>query len=492
MREKAVKGIGVFLSLQLFRRAVTFTVSILLYRFLASRDFGLFALCESYIIVMSIFAEFGIDDVIVQNRSKEVGKVITVGFLVRVFCTLVSFVFIQLAADGFASWARHPELASPLRVMSLTLPINLLTFRCEMELKKNLRFEKFFWPEMMGGISSAVIALALAIMGWGVWALVMAAVLNPVVRAFILIRRFGQPLPHGSWDWKIFKSLLVKGKFSPVITLLYFLLAQSVHFFVARFVNLQSVGYFYLAFNWANFFVVYVVQFVGRVLFPAVAKIESDRPRVVNAYHEYLTRISLIAAPFGAGLAFVVPSLIPWLLGTQWTGAILICQMLSVHGYFRAIAAPSQTILYSLGQFKKISACLLIELACFWIFIYVGLKTGGLAGIAVGMAASKAIGFLLFLMVLERHLGNTLRKVLKAIVPSLLSSLVMVLSLASLRALFNASAWPAPFFLLFTALTGISIYLGSYGLFRPGGTAELKALSSDILKFIPKKSPEGK
>ncbi len=62
LRSKTLKSISAVGVIQLFKKLVTFAVSVALYRFLSSRDYGIYALCESVLMIAVIFADFGVED----------------------------------------------------------------------------------------------------------------------------------------------------------------------------------------------------------------------------------------------------------------------------------------------------------------------------------------------------------------------------------------------------------------------------------------------
>ena len=71
LRARTVKSLSAVVGIQFFKKIFSVAVSVLLYRFLSSKDFGLFALCESYLMFAMIFADMGIEDSVIQAQATE-------------------------------------------------------------------------------------------------------------------------------------------------------------------------------------------------------------------------------------------------------------------------------------------------------------------------------------------------------------------------------------------------------------------------------------
>ncbi|MSR76729.1 MAG: hypothetical protein EXS63_00665 [Candidatus Omnitrophica bacterium] len=482
LRAKTVKSLGAVAGVQLFKKGLSFVVSVLLYRFLSSKDFGLFALCESYLMFAMIFSDMGIEDAVIQTQADEPGKVIQTGFVMRIFFTFFAFLVLFLGAEYLALLVKTPKLAFPLRVVSLTVLTNLIAFKTEMSFKKGLRFEKFIHSETLAQIASSGIAFVLAWRGYGYWSLVISTIASQFFRVIFLNLQKPEKLSL-EWDWLLAKKIWDKSKYGLLITLLYFALSRLVQFFVADRFGLSRVGYFYLAFNWSNFFVTYAVQFAGRVVFPAVSKIESDRSRVAKAYTEYLHRVALLAVPFSMYLVVLAPQLIPVILGPKWQPAVSLCQMLCLHGLIRALAAPSQTVLYGLGKFRKSFAFLLIELFVFLGLIYF-LKSLGVTGFIVALIVSKAVGWVIPTWLVEKELSQYPVNSLKIILPYLGAGFFLMLGMVLLGNLLEAFRCPNMLYLFIQIPCGGMIYLTGYYIFHGINLSNLTSLKIDLKTLI--------
>lgn len=491
LRQKTVRGVASLAVLQAGRWVFTTASSILMYRLLTPFDFGVFVLAETYLVFANILADMGLEDVSVQHRKGNADAVLQSALLIRTLFSCTALAAIFLWSDDLAEAFRHPQSSLPLKMMAVTVVLNLFAFKSEAAIKRRLSFHQFIFPEITASFVSALTAFIFALMHWGYWSLVMSMLLGRAVRTAMVYRECPQPL-LGPVDRVTLGELFHKGKYNALITLLYYAINQSVNIFVGRFLGVGIVGYFYLAFNWSNFVVTNGIQTLGRVVFPAVAGIEADRERVTRFYYQYLSRVSILAMMINAMLMVLAGDLIPMILGPQWKQAIVPCQILCLYGYIRALSSVASLILQSTGQFKKISEFLAIELALFLIIIYPFIQWNGIYGAAWAMVITKMAGFTLGTRAVLNLLGQSWMKTVEKILPSFWAALLMMAGLIYTKVLLNKIEVALPIGCLFAALVGAGIFLLSYALIHPSGREEMGLMAEDIAALWGKFKKEDK
>lgn len=360
LREKTVHSIGAIFSVQILKRTLMFFVYLLLYRHLPSESFGIFALCESYLIFAMIFSDLGIEDALTQIRTQKLKRVLATGFSLRMGWTLLALVLLWLAADDVAEFLRNPSLTHPFRIASVAVLSNIIGFRSAVLLKRRVLFQYFFWPELAAQGVSSVLAIFMAFSGFGYWSLIVIAMGGYFFRSLILFMIKPYRI---RWVWhpEVLKEIWAKSFWGMIITLLYLFLSRAALFWMGITSSLSELGYFYLAFNWSNFMVTYGIQYTARVMFPAVAQLEAHHARLVRTFREYLQRVGFTSVAFNVLLAVTAPRLIPLLAGEDWSPAIPLCQGMCLYGILRALQSPPQTVLYAMGHFRPVATLLALE-----------------------------------------------------------------------------------------------------------------------------------
>ncbi len=395
LREKTVQSIGAIFSVQILKRTLIFFVYLLLYRHLTSEAFGIFALCESYLIFAMIFSDLGIEDALTQIRTQKLRKVLATGFSLRMGWTLIALALLWMGADELAGFLGKPSLSWTFRVISLTVLGNFIGFRSAVLLKRRVLFQHFFWPELLAQGLASVLAILMALGGLGYWSLIVIAMGGYLFRSIILFAIKPYPI---RWVWhpEVLSVIWGKALWGMCITLIYLLLSRAALFWMGRQSGLKDLGYFYLAFNWSNFMVTYGIQYTSRVIFPAVAQLEANHARLVRTFQEYLQRVGFTAITFNVLLGVMASRLIPLLAGEAWTPAVPLCQAMCIYGILRALQSPPQTVLYAMGHFRTVALLLSAEFLALIVGFF-ALRGCGTLGVIWVLELSKLLGcFLLY------------------------------------------------------------------------------------------------
>lgn len=454
--------------LQLFRRVISFVVTLLLYRLLNTHDFGIYALCEIVLSFFILFQDLGFQDALVQQKQSAnfSNKLQSVWFL-KIGLTAILLIFSFVGSDTIAQILGQDVLSLPIRILSIVLLINLFSFRQEIIAQSDVRFEKLFWPGVFSQLGSALIGVTGAFMGAGYWALIWACLGGQTARvAAVLFCRI--PVPQlKKLDRPALTQILPASFALFAIAILSLLSNQTIQIAVSRLFNLESVGWFYLAMNWSNFIVVNALQFTSQVAIPAMTEVRDDLERIRKAFFKHLEWTSFIAALFNSLLMVLAGELIPCLVGEKWIPAAKICQILCVYAYFRALATPFLTLLQACGQNRAVLTAKIIEYSVFLILIIPSSRVGGLSAAAATLCFSKAIGWILTLNGSVKILNLKPWEVIQKLIPSVCASSVCGGFIGWLHIKIAHAAVPAAVSLPLLVVIGSIIYYITYGYLRP-------------------------
>src|SRR5438045_7492786 len=83
---------------------------------------------------------------------------------------------------------------------------------------------------------------------------------------------------------------------------------------------------------------------LDRTLFPAMAKVQDDKQRLIKAYLAGTSLIALVAMPISVLFVFMAPEIISILLGKNWLAVILPFRILACSLLFRMSYKMSDSI----------------------------------------------------------------------------------------------------------------------------------------------------
>ena len=271
-------------------------------------------------------------------------------------------------APAIAKAYHIPELEPILRAVAFLFPLDGLNTVAKSLLTRQLRFRLFIALDVGSFIVGyACVAVVLAWLGFGVWALVIANLAQLALRTlamYLAVRHTLRP----SLDLRAGKGLLSFGAGHSMAQIGTLLSQQGDNMVVGRWLGPAPLGIYGRAYNLMVMPATVFGRIVNRVLFPVMAQVQNERHRLVNAYERAVAVVALVSLPTSAFLWVVAPEFIPIVLGPAWGEVVLPFRLFTISLLFRMGSKISQACIKATGQ--------VYALALFQ-FVYAGLVVGG-------------------------------------------------------------------------------------------------------------------
>lgn len=320
--------------------AYTVTIS----RLLDPAAFGIMALAQVVWLFVHVFARMGLASALVQKPElsrDDVRAASSAGFAVGVACLAVVWVL----APVFSGVFRAPLLTPVLRALGVSFLFEGMAMVGIGLLRRQLRFRELSIITVATyAFGYLVVAIGLALLGAGVWSLVVGALVSSssqTVWQYALLRHPVRPVLR----WKPYQEVCGYGMRLSGAHLLDYIGGSLDTFVVGRFASMADVGQYsrayYLAFQPFHY---YLTQALTAVLFPHLSRVQQDRARLGRAYLSMLMLGGIVVFPVCAGVAVAAPELVRVLLGPQWDLAATIVPWFALAAAFSVIAALSQTV----------------------------------------------------------------------------------------------------------------------------------------------------
>jgi len=353
----------------------------------------------------------------------------------------------------------EPQLWALTAAMGLQLPLAALCVVPESMARRELRFKQLSVVEIVTQAGAALTTLGCAWAGLGVWALVAGHVASTSIKSAMLLLRFGSVAPRFSLRGQ--RELARFGGALTANRVIWYFSSQADMFIAAKLLGKEGLGVYAVAVHLATMPMQKLTAVSNQVAFSAYAKLQTDATRFRAALLESLTMMSALAVGLLWGLAGTAPTLIPLVLGSQWTAATLPLQIVAMVIPIRLSAAMLSTALIAAGHVGADLKNTLVSAAILIPAFLVGATLDGVRGLALGWA----LGYPVFALVLVwRACGKlplTMASVLGSFAAPGAAGLVMLLALAAWHG-FGPEA-PAVLSLLAQMAIGAGSYL--LGLF---------------------------
>lgn len=218
LKQQVAKGAVWTLCEKLSCQAVAFVVSMVLARLLTPTDYGTVALTAIFFAVAGVLVDGGFGGALIQKKDADDLDFNSV-FYLNFLLSMLAYVALFLAAPLIADFYRTPVLKNIVRVSALSFFFNAINAIQGAELTKKMLFHLSFRISLITTFTSAVCGISLALLGYGVWALVWSSLITGLVgviaRWFIIAWRpqlmfsFARLKPLFSYGWKMSVSALL-------------------------------------------------------------------------------------------------------------------------------------------------------------------------------------------------------------------------------------------------------------------------------------------
>ena len=329
-------------------QGVTFIVSIVLARILDPADYGLVALVTVITTLMQVFVDSGFGSALMQKKNPDNLDYSSVFYFNVVFC-LFLYAVMFFAAPLIAWFYDKSELVLLVRVISLIIPISALKNVQQSYVAKNMLFRKFFWATLGGTIGAAVIGITLAVLGYGVWALVWQMLFNVFVDTFILwiivdwkpkwIFSFSRLRSLFKYGWKMLVSHLLDTTYNNLRSLI-----------IGKKYESEDLAYYNKGNSFPNMFVTNINTSIDSVLLPSMASAHDNPEKVKAMTRRAIKTASFIIMPMMMGLAACATPMIRLLLTDKWLPCVFFLRVFCFTYAFFPIHTANLNAIKAMGR----------------------------------------------------------------------------------------------------------------------------------------------
>ena len=410
-RARTAQNVALGVGLSWFNQHLQNATKVNLARLLYPDDFGDFALAAGLVSFVNTFGAVGLNYAIIQKADRAAPEDYDVGMTLRLLTSLGLMGVAVLLAGPWADLFGQPLVAPTTYALAVLYLVTPWSFVPSTRLTAELRYKAQILPNLAGQLTYAGVAIGLAAVGWGVWALVVGTVVGQA--GTVVGYLFAAPWRFRfSLRWPVARSLLVYSGPLLLVAVLAFLMANIDDFAVGYRWGTTQLGWYAVACGLGYIPMTLISGPAGSALFPSLAKIQDALVALRRGYLESFAYAVAIIAPAGIGLAVIAPELIRIALGPLWINATLSLVILAFYGLARALMDFSSSLFTAVGRPRIVAELNLVVVALSGILILPLTWSWGIAGAAVAMTAPVAVTLVLSIV----RVGHILRIPARAVV----------------------------------------------------------------------------
>lgn len=326
LKNKTVKGMGWSALENVTRMGVTFVVSIILARLLSPEEYGLIGILTIFIAIFNAIVDSGFTNALIRKQDTTDIDYSTV-FYTNLVLSVVLATALFFCANPIAVFFERPELVSLTQVMSSVVVINALAIVQRARTTKAIDFKTQTKITFISSIVSGAIGIAMAYMGYGVWALVGQQISNQLLST-IFFWIYNRWMPKFIFSWTSFKEMWAFGSKLLASGLIDTVWKEIYQVIIGKCYSPATLGLYTRAKQFADLFSSNLTVVVQRVSYPVLSSIQDDRVRLKGAYQRVIKTTMLPTFVLMLGMAVCAKSMIYVLIGEQWLPCVPLLQII--------------------------------------------------------------------------------------------------------------------------------------------------------------------
>jgi len=361
-------------------------------------------------------------------------------------------------------WAAAPWLAEALnardggaaviRGLTITLPCLAVAGVTNELLRRRLAFVRRIIPDTTSSVVGAVLAIALALNGHGVMALVVGQIVQGVL-AMLLAWVVHPPVVPG-WNPQDARGLLSYGGPYAGANLLELVQLNVDYLIVSWILGGEALGQYSLAFRIAFMPYLMIVVVTTGAAFPYLCR--QRGPELGRAAVAVMTATLTIVAPVCLGIGLFADQLV--LLGHKWSPGVPVVAWLALYAALLSVGQLVQTAVNAAGR-PGLSMLLRLGHLLLLLGTLLVVVEHGIVAVAIGQVAAVAVVALVALTVARLHVpGFSLRRLVSSLRGAAAATVVMTVVVLVLRDLLDAHL-PSLAALLVIGTAGVVAYLST-------------------------------
>lgn len=456
---------------------VSFVVSVILARMLAPELYGTIALINVFTNIMQVFVDSGLGSALIQKKEADDLDFSTVFYTNVVFCNIMYFILF-LCSPLIARFYNNTSLIPLIRVLGITLLISGVKNIQHAYVAKNMIFKKFFFSTLGGTITAAFVGIAMAILGYGTWALVAQQIVNVAMDTIILwitVRWY----PKKMFSFKRLRVLFSYGWKLLASSLIDIMYNSSRQLIIGKLYSSSDLAYYNKGRQLPDYIITNINSSMNSVLLPAMSNVQEDFQNIKHMTRKTIRVSVYTMAPLMMGLAFTADSVIRLILTDKWIACVPYLRIFCITFMFWPIHTANLNAIKAMGRSDLFLKLEIIK-KCIGIVLLLSTMWFGTMAMAYSLLINSVVSQIINSWPNRKLLDYGYFEQIKDILSSVCLSIgmgliVWCISLLNLPILIE---------LIFQIILGVSVYIIASALLKIDSFVYLKNIFKEYLTLF--------
>ena len=475
--DQVAKGVAWSTAEKVCSMFLQMVVSIVVARMLVPEDFGVMAILTFFTAVALVVVDSGFSQTLLRKESPSNDDYKSV-FLFNLGVSALLYLLFVLLSPLLARYYDLAVIVKIAPVLFLLLPLNALGIIQNTKLSREFRFGLLSRINFVASLVAGAVAIAVAVCGGGVWALVAQRVSVVAVKSSLLWWR-GDWRGEGKFSgsaWRAMAPFSLRLMSTDIVSAIYNNVAQL---FIGKVYSPNTLGYFNQAQKIKDLPVQSAVLSVQTVTYPAMAKIKDDAEKFAESFRKVLMINIFVMAPLVVGMSLVAEPLFLLLLGERWLPTVPYFEVIALAGLFYPLAMVAYNVLKVHSNGAIIFRLELVKKGVMTLILAFTIPRSTMA-IAYGLVTMTLIEFIINFAATRRYTTLGWWTMVRSIIPSLLLTAMMGIAVNMIDFYLQNLSYVV--MLALQVATGVVVYVVGAWIFRVEAFSEFMCIVKGILK----------
>jgi O-antigen/teichoic acid export membrane protein len=390
-------------------------------RLLFPKDFGLFGMVIAFTGFLGLFRDFGLSMASVTRVSVTTDQLSTL-FWLNVVVGVVLAVICAAAGPLLVTFYGEPRL----QLIALAVGVGFVFIGAGAQhraiLQRAMRFGTLGVIDTAALVLGIASGVAMAAFGMGYWALVVMTVSPQIASAVGAWLATGW-IPGGPKRGTGVRSMLWYGGGVTFNGVIVYIAYNADKVLLGRYWGAEALGTYGRAYQLINLPLDNLTSTVSQVVFPALARLQNDPERLRSYFVQGYSFFFALVLPLTVGCAMFPEDIVRVFLGSKWLEAAIIFRLLAPTMITFALINPLGWMLMATGRLSRSVKMAILIAPTVLVAYTIGLRYGP-QGVALGFSTAMLLLALPLIVWATHGTSISVRDVVKAVSPSLLSIIV--------------------------------------------------------------------
>ena len=306
---------------------INFIVILVLSRILTPEDFGTISIIASIVYILNVFMDGGFGTYIIQKDEIKDEELSTI-FYTNITVAILFYILLLLFSNSIGTFYDIDNFYVFINVLASVLLINSFGIVQFSLIVRNLQYNRSFSINMISLIISAIVAIILALLNYGIWSLILFYILNSLVK-LILYFYYSDWKPSFLFDlvslkisWRFSKNIL----FSSLVDACY---NKGINFFIGKISSTSELRFYEQASKAKDIPTNAISSSLRSVFLPMFAKLKGENKLIIKDFKKGIQVISYIVVPLSFIFYLFSDFIILILFSEKWLKSSYYLEILS-------------------------------------------------------------------------------------------------------------------------------------------------------------------